>query len=65
MFARIQNLAKELGLSEGSLLKLARDIAHDGALVSVRHLRKADQEALLAFLEKVTYADKARELTAV
>lgn len=52
MHERIFQLADQLGLSDGQVLKLARDISHDGALVSVAHLRKQHLEELCAFLEK-------------
>ncbi len=48
----LKELANALGLSDGGLLKLAREISHDGALVSVKHMRAADQKELQVFLEK-------------
>ena len=52
MLYEIRQLANKLDLSDGSLLKLARDISQDGALLSVSHMRSADLESLLAFLER-------------
>lgn len=53
MFTEIYNLAKALGLSEGHLLKISRDISHDGALLSVRHMRREHLQELKGFLENV------------
>ncbi len=50
MFRDIVPLAKELGISEGELLKLAREISHDGSLVSIRHMRKRDLEEMVDVL---------------
>jgi len=56
MLHEIRELANELGLSDGGLLKLAKEIAQDGVLVSVGHMRAADQALLRDFLQKaLTY----------
>lgn len=51
--ARIEYLRTELGLSRGELLKLAREQAQDGALVSVAQLRGFQLEALTIMLERM------------
>jgi hypothetical protein len=43
-------VAQELDLSEGGLLKLAREVSKDGKLLSVNHILKADAKELLDFL---------------
>ncbi len=62
MLARIQTLAACLGLGQGPLLKLARDIAEDGALISLAHMRGKHQERLLTFLERAyEYEQRGRQ----
>jgi hypothetical protein len=51
--ARIEYLRTELGLSRGELLKLAREQAQDGALVSVSQLRGFQRELLIKALEAI------------
>ena len=59
MIAEIRRIGAALGLSDGGLLQLARDIAHDGALLTVAHLRRQHQEQLLAFLREIAVAEAA------
>lgn len=42
MFDQIRNLAQELGIRDGGLVKLARDVAHDGALLDLEYMRHSD-----------------------
>ena len=64
MLQGIEQLRVALGLSEGGLLKLAREIAHDGALLSVRHMRASHKADLLAFLEKAAAHEAKQEMAA-
>jgi hypothetical protein len=61
MFDQIRDVAGSLGIRDGQLVKLARDIAHDGALLDLEYMREADALELLAFLRKARLYE-AREL---
>lgn len=52
MYERIRELAQELGIRDGGLVKLARDISNDGTLLDLEYMRKEHAQELLAFLEK-------------
>jgi hypothetical protein len=65
VIVRIQTLRAELGLSEGELLKLARQVCEDGALLSVAHLRQHQKFQLTVTLEQMlTEAAEMKLLTA-
>lgn len=53
MHERIRELAQELGIRDGGLVKLARDISHDDGLLDLEYMRQADAQELLRFLEKM------------
>lgn len=62
MLAQIRELAQLLNINDGGLLKLAKDVSHDGSLVAVEFLGRKDQEELYGFL--ISAARDARLLTA-
>ncbi len=57
MLADIRKLGAALMLGEGGLLKIARDIAGDGALLSLNHMRQEHQEEMLDFLKRAVFAE--------
>jgi len=57
MVAEIQAAAARLGLSDGTLLALARETAHDATLLSLYHLTAQDAETLLRLLAWITFED--------
>lgn len=64
MFNRIRELANILGIRDGGLVKLARDIAHDGALLDLEYMNQADAQELLTFLEGAAASHLQRKLVA-
>lgn len=52
MLEEILSLAKELEIGDGGLLKLARDIAHNGRLRTIDRLTTEERAELLTFLQK-------------
>ncbi len=58
---RITQLAKELELNPGTLLHLAREVARNGALISLQHLRQAEVQELLYRLNVLETAKRGRE----
>lgn len=64
MVRQLQELAKELGVNDGGLLKLGREISHDGALLSIAHMRKMDQIILRDFLTRALQHRPERVLVA-
>ncbi len=64
MLAEIRRIGVALGIPEGGLLKVARDIAQNGTLLSLAHLRRQDQERMLDFLRLVEETEmRTREQT--
>ncbi len=57
MLHEIRSAAGRLGLSEGTLLALARETAHDGRLRSVEALLSRDQAQLSMLLQWITAED--------
>lgn len=53
MIAEIRRIGAALGVSEKGLRKIARDIAHDGTLLSLQHMRREHQEEMLGFLKQI------------
>lgn len=64
MIRELLELANALGVSEGGLLKLAREISHDGALVSIAHMRSLDRKILHDFLTRALAHQRQPELVA-
>lgn len=52
MFDQIRVLAEELGIRDGALVALAREVAQDCALLDLEYMRAEDAHALLRFLKR-------------
>jgi hypothetical protein len=50
MITKIRRLQHALRMGDGELLRLAREIAHDGALIQLRNLTSAQRFELESFL---------------
>ncbi len=57
MLQEIFNLAHELEIGDGGLLKLARDISQNNNLQTIDRLTKVDRLQLLQFLRRVAHHD--------
>lgn len=57
-FVRLKHLIATLGLNQGQVIALAREISQNGALVSIAQLRRAELEEMEAFLNQETSASK-------
>jgi hypothetical protein len=57
MLEQIRDLAQSLGIRDGGLVKLARDIAQDANLRDLEYMRAADRQELLLFLEAAMAAE--------
>lgn len=62
VFDRIRELASVLGIRDGALVRLARDIAHDGNLRDLEYMSEADALELALFLERAMQHRPKREL---
>lgn len=51
----VEELRISLGLSQGELLRIAREVLEDGALVSVSTLRSPERYRLVQYLEKMQH----------
>ena len=49
-FVRLKHLIATIGLNQGQVIALAREISQNGALVSIAQLRRAELEEMEAFL---------------
>ena len=61
MFEQIRELAQQLGIREGQLASLAREVAQDCQLRDLEYMRAEDAASLLRFLKR----QQARELVTV
>lgn len=57
MINGIRQLQRKLGMSEGELLRLARELGHDGALISINHTTAAQRLALFQMLDAIVACD--------
>lgn len=57
----VDDKAKEIGIEEPQLLKLARESAEDGRLISIAHLTVFGRAQLERDLEKVAESRKLEE----
>jgi hypothetical protein len=49
-FVRLKHLIATIGLNQGQVIALAREISQNGAIVSIAQLRRAELEEMEAFL---------------
>ena len=49
----LEDFQERLGLSDGELMALAREVAHNAALYTLAHLTKAQCAELIARLEEI------------
>lgn len=53
MLALIQRLAHRMDLSQGELIRIAREVSEDGSLYSIHQLSEAQRERLVIFLVEI------------
>lgn len=60
----IKRLARLLGAGPGEIVKLAREVSHDGTIVCLSQLRNHERAEMLQRLESIARSKAGREVAA-